>query len=202
MYERLKRPIAAIALTIAVIGTSQVAAESFRKEEPRLTVMGTITPSNDISAFHAEEAARRIAEEQAKQAAIQQAEAERLAQVAAAKLRASRSSRAPRRSPVQAPVYAEVDGMPGLLRRIGGCESAGDPNAPINWTAQNKHSTASGGFQILDSTWHGWTKAYAPDLVNIPKARLAQPSDQLRVARAAFERQGTGPWVSSRRCWG
>lgn len=113
--------------------------------------------------------------------------------------RASRAATAPR----QAPVYAEIDGMPGLLRRIGGCESSGaGPTGAINWTAQNRTSSASGGFQILDSTWAGWVKAYAPDLVGkYAKARLAPPEDQLRVARAAFERQGTGPWKASRGCW-
>lgn len=105
-------------------------------------------------------------------------------------------------TPAPVPVWAEIDGMPGMLRRIGGCESAGHPEAPINWTAQNRHSSASGGFQIIDSTWAGWVKAYAPDLVGMyAKARMAPPSDQLRVARAAFERQGTGPWAASRHCW-
>lgn len=120
-----------------------------------------------------------------------------------AKIRASRGV-ARRSTPEIAPgpLMAEVDGMPVVLRRIGGCESAGAPDAPINWAAQNRHSTASGGFQILDSTWDGWVRAYAPDLVGMyQKARLAPPADQLRVARAAFERQGTGPWRASRRCW-
>ncbi len=113
-----------------------------------------------------------------------------------------RASRGGHTRPTQAPVFAEVDGMPGLLRRIGGCESSGDPDAPINWTAQNKHSSASGGFQIIDSTWASWTEAYAPDIHGkYAKARYAAPEEQLRVARAAFERQGTGPWKSSQRCW-
>lgn len=99
--------------------------------------------------------------------------------------------------------------MPGLLRRIGGCESAGNPEAPINWAAQNRHSSASGGFQILDSTWRGWQSSYggggfvdADGVLHVyARAVEAPPEYQLRVARGAFERQGTGPWVASRRCW-
>jgi muramidase (phage lysozyme) len=107
-------------------------------------------------------------------------------------------------------VYAEIDGMPGLLRRIGGCESAGAPDAPINWTAQNRHSSASGGFQILDRTWRGWQQAYGgggfvdtDGVVHVySRALEAPPEYQLRVALGAFERQGTGPWRASRGCWG
>jgi hypothetical protein len=117
--------------------------------------------------------------------------------------RASRAAVRPRPRLTPSPVYAEIDGMPRLLRRIGGCESAGNPDAPINWAAQNRHSTASGGFQILNSTWAGWVKAYAPDLVGMyQRARDAPAADQLRVALAAFERQGPGAWNASRRCWG
>lgn len=100
--------------------------------------------------------------------------------------------------------------MPALLRRICGCESNGAPDAPINWTAQNGYTTASGGGQVLDSTWNGtsrspgWKVVYGSD-VGAPqydKARLAPPEVQRTVLVRAFNRQGTGPWVSSRGCWG
>lgn len=122
--------------------------------------------------------------------------------------RASRSHRRTPRTKVTIepwlmPHYADVDGMPGQLRRIGGCESAGSPTAPINWTAQNRRSTASGGFQIIDSTWRSWAVRYGSEVgaPNYAKARLAPPSVQLTVALGAYQAGGTSPWKASRGCW-
>jgi hypothetical protein len=98
---------------------------------------------------------------------------------------------------------AEIDGMPALLRRIGGCESSGDPEGPLVWTAQNPHSSASGAFEEVDGTWRSWARAYGTD-VGAPayaRAYLAPPSVQLTVAERAFAAQGSTPWNESRSCW-
>ena len=85
-------------------------------------------------------------------------------------------------------------GPSGILRRIGGCESAGSASAPIDYTAQNPVSTASGGYQILDSTW--------ADYDGYSKAKYAPPSVQDEKALLLYEADGTHPWVSSEACWG
>lgn len=82
----------------------------------------------------------------------------------------------------------------GMLRRIGGCESADAPTAVIDYQAQNPISTASGGFQILDSTW-GNFGGYS-------KARYAPPSIQIAEAEQLYGAEGTRPWISSESCWG
>ncbi len=70
------------------------------------------------------------------------------------------------------------------------CESGGNP------TVQNAHSTASGLFQFLDSTWRalGGTE-YAP------RAKDASPAEQQQVADRAYQRSGLRPWDASRHCW-
>lgn len=77
--------------------------------------------------------------------------------------------------------------LPHVLLSIRWCESRND------YRAENRHSTASGAFQVLDSTWHhfaGYTRAkYAP--------RHVQDRQALRLFRAS----GTRPWNASRRCW-
>jgi hypothetical protein len=83
--------------------------------------------------------------------------------------------------------------IPWLLQRIGGCESLGNPHAKIDYQAESKISTASGGFQVLDSTWGGY-KGYAR-AIHAPK-RIQQ-----QFAVKLYREEGTTPWVSSIRCW-
>lgn len=76
--------------------------------------------------------------------------------------------------------------------RIQGCESWGDPDAPPNYTAANKRSTASGAAQYLDSTWAGYG--------GYRRAMFAPPAVQ-EERFAADLAIGTRPWASSRGCW-
>jgi hypothetical protein len=85
--------------------------------------------------------------------------------------------------------------LPRMLKRIGGCES-GQPSSPaskIRYHAQNPTSTASGGFQELDSTWDGY--------MGYKKARHAPPRIQRRHAKKLYKKYGTQPWLASRSCW-
>lgn len=112
---------------------------------------------------------------------------------------------APPAAPPAPPAAAQgaQPAMSSLLRRIGGCESAGHPDAPIRWQAENPTSTASGGFQILDSTWRGWARSYGAgtDAAAYGHAASASPATQTVVAQRALDAQGTAPWRASRACW-
>lgn len=80
------------------------------------------------------------------------------------------------------------DGLPCQLYRIRQCESGG------NYRAQNRHSTASGAFQDLDSTWghfRGYSRAmYAP--------RNVQDEFNIRLWNHG---RGASQWNASRSCW-
>lgn len=83
--------------------------------------------------------------------------------------------------------------IPYKLKRIRGCESWGDPHAKGNYQAQNSHSTASGAYQYLDSTWGGH-RGYE-------KARYAPKWIQDKRAVRDFKNVGARPWYASRGCW-
>ncbi len=83
--------------------------------------------------------------------------------------------------------------LPKILLRIGGCESAGSPTAKINYRAANPTSTATGGFQFLDSSWD--------DYGGYSRAMYAPPAVQNRKAEETLREDGTAPWVSSESCW-
>lgn len=83
--------------------------------------------------------------------------------------------------------------MPPILKRIGGCESGSGPDTAINYRAENSSSTASGGFQFLDSTWDNYD-GYA-------RAMDAPPSVQIAKAEEKLAKDGTSPWAASEECW-
>lgn len=101
---------------------------------------------------------------------------------------------------------ATIDGMPAVLRRIGGCESSGYPEGPLRWTQKELTgaSTASGAFQMLDSTYRGWALTYGAgtDALDYARAMYAPPATQLTIAIRAHAAEGTQPWRESRGCWG
>jgi len=70
------------------------------------------------------------------------------------------------------------------------CESGGNPRA------QNAHSSASGLFQFLDSSWRAYGGGkYAS------RAMYATVAQQYEIANVAFAQSGLTPWNASRSCW-
>lgn len=76
------------------------------------------------------------------------------------------------------------------------CESG--PETPQAWTIQNPHSSASGRFQFLDTTWQMVTTHMGrPDLAALGRAMHATPADQLAAAEHLRTMPGGGlsHWV-------
>lgn len=69
------------------------------------------------------------------------------------------------------------------LAEIAAAESGG------NYTAQNPRSSASGKYQVLDSTWAGYG--------NYRRAKDAPPEVQEQWAREAYAKSGSKPWRAS-----
>lgn len=91
------------------------------------------------------------------------------------------------------------------LRPIAGCESSyvHRPEGEPVWDRYNQQgSSASGGVQMLDSTFRSWVAAYWPEYRG-RWARAAHAPDwfQMELAMRAYERQGSTPWNASRYCW-
>lgn len=101
--------------------------------------------------------------------------------------RASRSRRVVLSRPMDADTYRIPVGMPALLLRIRSCES-GD-----SYTAANPASTASGAYQVLDSTWGGYG--------GYSRSKYAPRSVQDAFALRLFREQGSAPWAASAGCW-
>jgi hypothetical protein len=77
--------------------------------------------------------------------------------------------------------------------RIRGCESHGRPDAPADYQAENPSTTASGAYQILDTTWGG--------RFGVSHAADASPAEQEVVAAELYGRHGLSDWLSSAACW-
>lgn len=92
---------------------------------------------------------------------------------------------APHASRSRAPRH--LDPLPPVLLRIRWCESRDD------YQAENRHSSASGAFQVLNGTWANYD-GYA-------RAKYAPRHVQDRQALKLFRKSGTRPWNASRRCW-
>lgn len=95
--------------------------------------------------------------------------------------RAGRSSRS------TLPPEGNAGAMEQQLAAIARCESGGD------YGAENPTSTASGRYQVLDSTWDGYG--------GYQRAVDAPPAVQEAWAREAWREAGTRPWRASRDCW-
>lgn len=86
--------------------------------------------------------------------------------------------------------FPTAAGPPGGWGPVIACESGGNP------AAQNPHSTASGLFQFLDTSWIAYGGGrYAQ------RAKDATPEQQLEIANLAYAQSGLSPWAASRSCW-
>lgn len=93
-----------------------------------------------------------------------------------------------------------VDLIDVLIQRVGGCESGWDPYGPL-LNIENKYgSSASGPWQILDSTFRSWEASFAPEL-HYRRAIDAPVDVQRAIVRDELETVGTSPWNESKRCW-
>lgn len=100
--------------------------------------------------------------------------------------------------------------MPGSKVPIGGDKQVTTADIPQilatirhfesgnNYTARSKSSSASGAYQIIDSTWSSWKKA-VPAAIQYAHAADAPPSVQDAVAAAAVTGyiQQFGGWLSA-----
>jgi hypothetical protein len=101
--------------------------------------------------------------------------------------KAARAARSKKRPP------APPKGWAYWSARIRGCESHGRPDAPPDYQAQNPESTASGAYQILDTTWAG--------RYGVGHASDATPEQQEAAAADLYKRHGTADWAASAPCW-
>lgn len=79
------------------------------------------------------------------------------------------------------------EALPQILRDIRYCESRNIPDS------ENKHSTASGLYAYLNSTWANYG-GYA-------RAKDAPVYIQNKKALETYNQQGTRPWNASKSCW-
>jgi len=77
--------------------------------------------------------------------------------------------------------------------RIRGCESHGRPDAAPDYKAKNPSSSASGAYQITDSTWGG--------RYGVPHASDASPGQQEAAAAELYRQYGKTSWAASAPCW-
>lgn len=93
------------------------------------------------------------------------------------------------------PVAAPTLPVSEMMARVGGCESGSGPNSPINWTAENPRSSASGGFQFISSTWRSVTGLEPP-------ASAYPPDVQIQAFLTLWNGgAGASHWNPSRPCW-
>lgn len=113
----------------------------------------------------------------------------RVAQVAA-----SRSKPAPRPTArLRAKPVTTTRDWGALSARIRGCESGSGPDSAGDYNAKNPTTSASGAYQIVDSTWGG--------RYGVQHASDATPEQQDAVAYELYQRRGTADWAPSASCW-
>jgi len=105
-----------------------------------------------------------------------------------------------------------TDRVPGILWRIAGCES-GNGGRGVNYSARNPRSSAAGGWQFLSGTWRYVARTYAGtwnalgfghlrgEATSVSSMAHARPEVQAAAAIVLHNREGTRPWLASKRCW-
>lgn len=95
--------------------------------------------------------------------------------------------------------------VPHELRVIMWCEAGsylGLPRYATNYQAMTHgYDGASGGAQMLGSTWLAWARAVGVDVTLWPRAFLAPDFVQDHVATYGYRTNGTRPWLASAGCW-
>jgi len=92
------------------------------------------------------------------------------------------------------------------LTQIAQRESGGDPTA-LNYvaredpTAYARGATASGKYQIVNSTWAEGAKLAGVDVAKYPTARDAPEAVQDKVASALWDKHGNTPWQKGAQDW-
>lgn len=80
-----------------------------------------------------------------------------------------------------------------LMARIAQAESGNNP------LAENKTSTATGCFQILNKSWRYYGEMlWGDDRFN---KNIYNPKDNTELAKFMIEKEGTSPWDSSKAVW-
>lgn len=102
-------------------------------------------------------------------------------------------------------VAATRAAVPPLLRSIRWCEAGsyvGLPHPETNYTAMTHgFDGASGGYQMVGSTWITWATEVGVDVARWPRAFLAPDWVQDQVATHGYATRGTSPWGPSAGCW-
>lgn len=84
------------------------------------------------------------------------------------------------------------------FNRIGGCESVGNPYGKWDYHAKNKHSSASGVFEWINSSWyHYGLELWGEDFYT----KNIWTKDNVDLAWYVYEKYGTKDWLSSKDCW-
>lgn len=98
------------------------------------------------------------------------------------------------------------DAVPGELRSIRWCEAGAYKALPFpqtNYTAMTHgYDGASGGYQMVGTTYLAWARAVGVDVDRWPRAFLAPDWVQDQVATWGYVHSGKQHWNPSRRCWG
>ena len=84
-------------------------------------------------------------------------------------------------------------GASEIMIRITEAESSNNP------LAENKTSTATGCFQILNKSWRYYGEMlWGDDRFN---KNIYNPKDNTELAKFMFEKEGTSPWNESKAKW-